>query len=213
MAGDIGRPFSDEWQMTARRTSEILLRMVGEARGPERLTVGTVVARLGERSFGMLYLLLGLISFVPAPPGFGLIVGLALMLVSAQMIVGRQRPWLPGFVSRAGTRRKNVGKISRKLARWLRWLENLARPRLSAAVGPAAERVIGMAVFFLAFLISLPVPFFGNTPPAAAVLLFALGLIERDGAMILIAFVLTAVVTLLSGGLAWAAVEQLALFW
>lgn len=47
---DIGGDHS----MTARRTSEVLLRMVGEHRGPERLTVGDAVTRLGERSFGML---------------------------------------------------------------------------------------------------------------------------------------------------------------
>ena len=184
--------------------------MVGEARGPERLTVGDVVARLGERSFGMLYLLLGLVSFVPSIPGFGLILGIALMLVSAQMILGRQQPWLPGIVIRAGTRRKNVGRISRRLARWLRWLENLARPRLEVVLGPTAERAIGIAVFFLAFLISLPIPFFGNTPPAAAVMVFALGLIERDGLMILFGFLLTVAVTLFSGGIAWAAAVQVA---
>jgi len=196
--------------MTARRTSEVLLRMVGEHRGPERLTVGDVVTRLGERSFGMLYLLLGLVSFLPSIPGFGLILGVALMLVSAQMIVGRRQPWLPGFVARAGTRRKNVGKISRRLARWLRWLENLTRPRLAAALGPAAERAIGLAVFFLAFLISLPIPFFGNTAPAAAVLVFALGLIERDGMMILLGFLMTVAATLMSAGVAWAAAVQIA---
>lgn len=199
--------------MTARRTSEILLRMVGEARGPERLTVGDVVARLGERSFGILLLLLGLISFVPTIPGFGVFLGLALMLVSAQMMAGRQQPWLPAAVSRAGTRRKSVDKISRRLVRWLRWLENLARPRLSVALGPAAERAIGLAVFFLALLITLPIPFFGNTPPAAAVMVFALGLIERDGAMILFGFLLTVAVALFSGGIAWAAAQQIARLW
>ncbi len=199
--------------MTARRTSEILLRMFGEARGPERLTVGDVVARLGERSFGIFLLVLGFISFVPSIPGVGAFLGLALMLVSAQMIVGRRQPWLPAAIARAGARRKSVVRISRRLARWLRWLENLARPRLAIALSPTAERAIGLAVFFLAFLIALPIPFFADTPLAAAVMVFALGLIERDGAMILLGFLLTAAIALFGGSVAWAAMQQISRFW
>jgi hypothetical protein len=67
------------------------------------------------------------------------------------------------------------------------------KPRLGALTGPGATRVIGIVCFFLALLAAIPIPLF-HMAPAAAILLFGLALIYRDGALVIVA----AVATLLS---------------
>ena len=60
----------------------------------------------------------------------------------------------------------------------------LLTPRLAALTSPAAERWIGGAIVVLAVVLSLPIVF-GNQPPALAIALIALGLIEKDGAFVI----------------------------
>jgi len=54
-----------------------------------------------------------------------------------------------------------------------------------------AERLIGLVAFPLALILFLPIPF-GNIPPALAIACLALGLAERDGAAVVVGYVLSA---------------------
>jgi Uncharacterized ABC-type transport system, permease components len=62
-------------------------------------------------------------------------------------------------------------------------LERHLRPRLPGLTRPPAERLLGLAVMVLAAVLALPIVF-GNQPPAFAIALIALGLIEKDGAFV-----------------------------
>ena len=52
--------------------------------------------------------------------------------------------------------------------------------------GAAATRVIGAACFILALVAAIPIPLF-HVAPAAAIVLFALALIYKDGALVIVA--------------------------
>jgi hypothetical protein len=199
---------SEMRSLVALRTSEALSALGSEDR--ERLSVADIVERLGERSFGAIFLLLAFAAFIPSIPGFTGLLGLAFMLVSGQLIVGRRFPWLPGFIAHRSVSREAYASAYRRLVPWLRRLETLARPRMAAATGTVAERVVGLVVFLLGVVIALPIPFLGNIPPASAILVFALGLIERDGLLILAGFAVSAAAFALSGTLGLAAAAQLA---
>ena len=64
----------------------------------------------------------------------------------------------------------------------------MLKPRLGALTGPSATRVIGVVCFLLALLAAIPIPLF-HMAPAAAILLFGLALIYRDGALVIVAAV------------------------
>src|SRR5690606_38862765 len=62
----------------------------------------------------------------------------------------------------------------------IRRMERLLRPRLLLLTGPLGERLLALIALALAIILALPIPF-GNWPPALAIVLFALALLERDG--------------------------------
>jgi hypothetical protein len=65
-------------------------------------------------------------------------------------------------------------------------VERIFKPRLPALTAPSATRIIGLVCFLLALVAAIPVPLF-HVAPAAAILLFGLALIYRDGALVIVA--------------------------
>ena len=62
------------------RTSDLLANYARHLNG-ERVTLGELVALLGNRSFGLLLLLFALPNLVPLPPGSSTVFGLPLLLL------------------------------------------------------------------------------------------------------------------------------------
>ena len=167
--------------------SERLSRIV-DGHGPERLTFSELAAQLHSRAWGGLLLIFAAINVLPLPPGTSVFFAIPLLIVSAQMVVGRTSPWFPARIDRRGVTKK----LLRRLIDKIRWLEvrvdRIFKPRLPGLTGPAAARVVGLICFFLALLAAIPIPLF-HVAPAAAIMLFGLGLIYRDGALIIVASV------------------------
>ena len=88
---------------------------------------------------------------------------------------------------RFGERRLGKKALVRMAAgarRWFGWIERLARPRLMRLSGPTAERIVG-AIFVL-FIASILIPFpASNTLPGIGVMMASVGLITRDGLLVL----------------------------
>jgi hypothetical protein len=74
-------------------------------------------------------------------------------------------------------------------------VERIFRPRLGRLTGPTAMRIIGLVCLILSVVAGLPILMIHNAP-AVAIVLFALGLIYRDGVLIIVASV-AAVISLL----------------
>ncbi|MDT8266424.1 exopolysaccharide biosynthesis protein, partial [Roseomonas sp. DSM 102946] len=62
----------------------------------ERITLGEMAEAFGDRAFGLLILLLCLPALLP---GMASVFGLPMLLLGAQMGLGRQMPALPGFLA------------------------------------------------------------------------------------------------------------------
>jgi hypothetical protein len=62
-------------------------------------------------------------------------------------------------------------------------LERLLHPRFRWLCRPPLEQLLAAFCLILGIVLALPIPL-GNTPPALAISLIALGLIEHDGAAI-----------------------------
>lgn len=158
-----------------------LSAIVQSLEGREEFSIGTIVDELGERAFGALMFIFAVPNVVPTPPGTSAILGLPLVILTFQLMVGRQTLWLPDAIRR---RRIDPGLISSFVRRALPTLvrfEKILKPRLSFIVlSNLAERVVGLVSFLLAIVLFMPIPF-GNILPAAAIALLALGLAERDG--------------------------------
>lgn len=159
---------------------------------------------LGRRAFGMLLFVAALPAFIPIPVG-GALSGPLIMLVAAQLLVGMGHPWLPGFIAKRGPKRQALARFERIVDPWLRRLERIVRPRLTAVLDhPLASAFTGLLLLLLGLLLALPIPL-TNYLLGGLILLYALALLERDGALMLVAWGLgiAALVTTgaLSGGL------------
>ena len=154
--------------------------------GPDRLTFTELAAQLRSRAWGGLLFLFAAINVLPLPPGTSVFFAIPLMIVSTQMVLGRTSPWFPGRIDRRGVTKQELSRLVGKIE-WLELkIERLFKPRIPALTGPAATRVIGLICLLLALVAAIPVPLF-HVAPAAAIVLFGLALIYRDGALVIVA--------------------------
>ena|SRR5689334_4083290 len=175
-------------------TSKLLLQAVrGDS---ERISVGDILDALDARAFGLAILIFSLPSIVPMPPGVPTVIGVALLIVSVQMVVGRHELWLPRFLTKRSFPRKSLVSALEKLAPRLEAVERVARPRLFFLTGKIGTVLIGLVVLFMAIVLILPLPPGGNFPPALACAVLGMGLVERDGVIILIGLIASVVATI-----------------
>ncbi len=182
-----------------------LLEGLAQGNPDDVVSLRDVLSGLGRRAFGMLLFVSVLPAFIPIPIG-GAVSGPLVMLIGVQLCIGMRRPWLPGFLASRGTRRHALAKFHRKLSPWLARLEHLIRPRLPVLLDHRlASLLTGLLLLVLGLLLSLPIPL-TNYLFGGLLLVFALSLLERDGAMMLVAWIAggiaVAVVGVLSGNLA-----------
>lgn len=155
-------------------------------------TIGELADSLGERAFGALMFIFAVPNAIPMPPGTSAILGLPLVILTWQVLMGRQSLWLPQAIRKRRISREMLERFVGKVTPIMAKLERVLKPRLGAVVtSNLAERMIGLVAFPLALILFLPIPF-GNIPPALAIACLALGLAERDGLAVLVGYVFSA---------------------
>jgi hypothetical protein len=92
------------------------------------------------------------------------------------------------------------------VAPWLERAESLLRPRASRLVDPPMEYVVGLVCFILSMILALPIPL-GNIPPALAICLMALGILEGDGGWVAAGFLTAAIAVAIVLGVFFAMFE------
>lgn len=158
----------------------------------ERVDLQTINLFLGRRSIGALLLILALPMWLPIPaPGISVAFGVPLILVSAQLLVGRRSAWLPRWLARRSLARSELRTLIAKTRPTLRTLERIVRPRLAWLAADWAMFPVGAICLILSLVIALPIPL-GHMVPGAAISFLALGLIERDGLAVAVGLITAA---------------------
>lgn len=164
--------------------SDRLEALVAEAEG-DSVSLDWVLGQLHERAFGLFLLILALPCCIPFLYGIPQVVALPLMFVSAQILFGRQLPWLPGKLGQRTVSTSGLASLARRAGPWLRRIEAISRPRLGALTRPPLDRIIGIALVVFSASILVPLPG-TNTVPGFAVVIVAMGLLQRDGVLVVI---------------------------
>jgi hypothetical protein len=156
----------------------------------EPLTIQILLDRVEDRGVLLLIILLNLPFCLPIPlPGLSIPFGITLMLLSFRLGTGFPKK----FPSSIGNREIPPKLLHTLLDKSL-WLsekaETWVRPRLLFLFHHSAlYRLHAFMIFILALLLALPLPIPStNFAPAAAILLLAMGLIERDGIILLLGY-------------------------
>jgi hypothetical protein len=156
----------------------------------ERLRLVDLLADLQQSAFGMLLFIGTLPAFIPIPGLAGGISGPLVMLVGAQLLLGLREPWLPQFIAIRGPARHSVVRFRDVIAKPLRWLEKVVRPRWPAMLDSRlASAFTGLLLLLLGLLLVLPIPF-TNYLFGLLLLVYVFALLERDGMLLLGAWIL-----------------------
>lgn len=154
--------------------------------GERPVQLRTVLETLQGRAYELLMVLLVLPFAVPVSvPGMSTPFGLAIAAIAVQLAAARL-PWLPRFLLHAKLGPGFFRKVLGATRGVVRFLEKFLRPRLPGLTGSRARigvHLAGLTVAALLLALPLPIPF-TNMIPGWAILLLALGLMERDGLFI-----------------------------
>jgi hypothetical protein len=82
-------------------------------------------------------------------------------------------------------------------------VERFAKPRLSVFADARSRRIVGIVGLVLGLALLLPIPIIGNIPLGIPICILGLGLVERDGAVILAGYVATSLGLLITAGLGY----------
>lgn len=184
------------------RTSQILLALASQP--GERLTVRDIMSVLQDRAFAVLVVLLGLPNCLPMPPPIPLVCGLLLALVAVQIVFGRPTPWLPRQLLNRSLARTDVERAVGRAMPAFRRLERLSRPRMTFLDHPLSFRIMGAVILVMSLGLLLAPPFVGQIPMGLAVCLVGLGLVERDGLVVVGGLVIGSIGLTLSLGFVYA---------
>ena len=174
------------------------------------LTFAQVLGRVRHAGFALTGMLLALPFLQPIPLGpFSIVAGLAFTVLGVQMLRGRATLWLPQRVLHKELQGRVWRGLFSFLGRLLRLTRRIARPRWAPLVRSiTAQRLFGVLFIINGLLLAAPLVFvpFGNTMPAAALMLVCIADLEQDGVLAVLAWLWTVSVLLLllavAGGLA-----------
>lgn len=173
----------------SRKISEVLTDLARNIQS-ERVKLADLVSVLGDRAFAVTMFILALPNAVGLGtiPFLSTVIGIPQVFVALQMMIGKERPWLPHWLLERSIARSDFQRVVEKAMPYLAKCERVLRPRWPVMSSDFAERVLGGVFVILSVIVSAPIPF-GNQPPAVGVALISLGLIERDGLFVCLGLV------------------------
>ena len=157
---------------------------------PDALSLGELLDVFSDEGLLLLTILLTLVFLIPVSiPGVSTVFGAAILLVGVSRLINRPL-WLPQRVKHKALPAARLRPGLTAGLVWVRRMEKISRPhRLRLFIDGPGQGVINNLAFILAALL-LMAPFgfvpFSNTLPALALLLYAIGFIQRDGGAILL---------------------------
>ncbi|MCR9179332.1 MAG: exopolysaccharide biosynthesis protein [Erythrobacteraceae bacterium] len=177
------------------RIATFLDRLEDLGESADRLQVTQIIDALGHEAFGPALLLLGFMALSPLGdiPGGPTIMSIGIVTIAAEMAVGRDTLWVPGLLARRSVKAARLGQVVKPLRSVLKLLSKVFRPRLTRLTqGPFARLIAALCGVLALALPPLEVVPFGATIPSSIITILALGLVARDGLLVLLSFALIA---------------------
>ena len=178
-----------------------LLKLAGQ--GP--LTFGNLLDALHDRAGTSLLVILAFAFMLVPVPGVSTAASVVFFALAFTAVFAT-KPYLPGWVRKRSISQPNAQKMLAVSQRAWNKIARLVKPRLQFLVAVPLRYVAGVSLFaaIVAFALPIPIPF-NNSPPSFCILLLALGLLARDGLLLLLGHLCTVVMWVLlflAGGFA-----------
>ncbi|KTD36506.1 proton transporter [Legionella nautarum] len=153
------------------------------------ITYEELVRSIGPQAYGLIIILFALPSALPISvvPGISFIFGLPIVFIALHIIIAKPNLWLPTRLANRKIETKKLATVINKTLPYLVSIEHLLKPRWLFFTSSAMERLHGVVLLGLSFLLLLPIPF-SNFIFASIIILFGLGISEEDGLVIVLAY-------------------------
>ncbi len=175
-----------------KTVSDVLREAKNTVKDGETVTVGYLLQLFGVRGFAFLMLSLALMNVVIfMVPGLSLLFGLPLVIFSVQMVLGFKTPLVPAVIRRRSISRLVLMRGLDIGVRGMARAEHLFRPRFWLIAGPHMDRVHSLFALLMAMMMTIPIPLL-NLSPSFGLIALALGMIQRDGIFIAVAYAIGA---------------------
>lgn len=172
--------------------AEVLDRVQSAAQKNDPVTMEEVMDAIGKRSFGPLLLMAGLVVLAPLIgdiPGVPTLTAVFVFLISIQLLFNRSYFWMPRWLLNRSLKAHKVLKAAEKSRRPAKFVDRILQPRLPLFItGPAGYAVAAVCLLISIMLPPMElIPFSANIA-GAALTLFGLAYVGRDGLVALLAF-------------------------
>ncbi len=164
--------------------------------GKDKVSLGEILDAVGSRSFGPMLLVAGIVTLAPVVgdiPGVPTLMGMVVLLIAGQLLFHRDHIWLPNWLLNRSAPRDKLMKALGWMRSPARFIDKLLRPRLTMLAQGFGVYIIATACLLVA--IAAPpmelVPFSANAA-GAALTAFGLGLMAKDGILILLSYTILA---------------------
>lgn len=188
-----------------RGTTALLDDVLGQLRSAHgddaKISLGELTYALDARAYGVILLLMALPCCLPFVYILPQIVAFPMLFLAWQLAAGRTKVWLP---EKLRSREFGISLLSTTVSRarpWLKRFELLAGPRIRGLSEGIGLQIVGALLLIPCASILIPLPL-TNSVPGLGVSIASVGLIERDGLLIILGLVigLLWVLALIIGG-------------
>lgn len=157
------------------------------------VSVRYLLSTVGEHSMLLLCIILTIPFLTPLPlPGVSTVFGLMVMLIALGIILNRV-PWLPGPVLDRPISSAQLSAVMMRGSRLSAKIERFIKPRLRMLSSTITiNRFNGVLLLLGGFLLILPLPFIplSNMLPGYGILFLAIGMLQHDGLLIVLGYLL-----------------------
>lgn len=172
------------------------------------VTVRQLLHLVGEQSLLILCMILMLPFLLPiSVPGVSTVFSVVVILVGISVTTNWL--WLPERIMNREIDAKSMSSSMRSGAKTFARIDRFIRPRMLWLTHTGTmNRINGLMLIFGGILLIFPLAIipFSNTLPGWAILLLAAGIVQRDGLMVLLGYILNVVSVIYFGGLFAAAI-------
>jgi len=148
-----------------------------------RVSVRFLADMHGESAHGALLLFLAVLTLLPIPFS-GLLFSLGIWSVAHMMWINNSGHGLPESVCRVQLSKASATRMIKILGWIYTRADHICAPRLESLSSPTHRGWLVPFIALMGFIIFLPIPG-GNGTPAVALILIGLGLMARDGFVII----------------------------
>jgi hypothetical protein len=170
---------------------ELLQHLQQTSADSERIALADLMEATGQRSFGPLLFLPGLIALSPLSgiPGLPSTVALMVALIAGQLLCGRRHIWLPHWLLARSLSRGQFEHTLQVVYPMARWVDRMVQPRLTLFTrGPALYANVLLCLLIALSMPPLELIPFANSINGAALAALGLALFAHDGVLALLAF-------------------------